>query len=234
MSADNPAWRKVRSFVRRGGRLTSAQQHALDTLLPKYGLPSIIGSIDLDSVFPGPGPVYLEIGFGDGEALQTMAQRHPDRNYLGIEVHRPGVGHLLQSLDQKGIRNVRVIVDDAKEVLARRLSESSLDGVYLFFPDPWHKKRHHKRRLVQSDFVEMVWRYLKPGGTLHLATDWQDYANHMKAVVEGSPGFRNVAGKDHFSERPEDRPMTKFERRGARLGHEVWDLIYTKCEPGKN
>lgn len=225
---ENIGWRKVRSFVRRGGRLTSAQQHALDELMPKYGLTPVGACFNFDSAFSKPGPVYLEVGFGNGESLFQMAQSHPERNYLGVEIHRPGIGRLLRLLDQNGVENVRVISGDAKEVLADFVSEGSLDGIYLFFPDPWQKKRHHKRRLVQSDFVHMVQRSLKFGGVFHMATDWQDYAEHMMTIMESSPGFVNLAGKSQFSKRPEYRPITKFERRGERLGHGVWDLIYIR------
>jgi tRNA (guanine-N7-)-methyltransferase len=172
--------------------------------------------------------VHLEIGFGNGEALAAMAAAHPQNNYFGIEVHRPGVGVLLRRLDAECIPNVRVACTDAKEMLEQRIPDAALDAVYVFFPDPWHKQRHHKRRLVQPEFIALLRRRLKLGGTLHLATDWEDYARQMLAVLSAAEGFENRAGTDRFAPRPAARPPTKFERRGQRLGHGVWDLVFRR------
>ena len=225
--ADRPH-RPIRSFVLREGRLTPGQQRAFDTLWPKWGLEFSERELDLGELFGNRQPVYVEIGFGNGESLAEMARRHPDRNYIGIEVHRPGVGHLLLRLDELELDNVRVLREDAMEVLRRRLQDASLEAVQLFFPDPWHKKRHHKRRIVQSAFFELVARKLVAGGILHMATDWENYAGHMLAVGDAAPAFRNCAGAGHFSLRPDYRPVTKFEQRGQRLGHGVWDLIFVR------
>lgn len=219
--------RPVRSFVRREGRLTEGQQRALNELYGRYGVdPEQLD--DLDAVFGRQAPRILEIGFGNGESLATMAQRRPDLDYLGIEVHRPGVGHLLLKLEEHGIANVRVICGDAQEIVSRYLPDGSIDGLQLFFPDPWPKKRHHKRRIVQPEWAELIARKLRPGGFVHLATDWEDYAHHMMEVMSASPDFINSAGPGHFAPRPNDRPVTKFESRGQRLGHGVWDLLFVR------
>jgi tRNA (guanine-N7-)-methyltransferase len=223
--------RAIRSFVRREGRITEAQKRALEELLPRYGIEPGEAQLDLVALFGRIAPVHLEIGFGNGEALAAMALAHPQINYLGIEVHRPGVGVLLRRLDAEGIPNVRVVCADAKEVLEQRIPDSSLNAVYVFFPDPWHKQRHHKRRLVQPEFIALLYRKLLPGGTLHLATDWEDYARQMLAVLSAAEGFENVAGQDLYAPRPEARPQTRFERRGHRLGHGVRDLVFRRCLP---
>ncbi|RMD71852.1 MAG: tRNA (guanosine(46)-N7)-methyltransferase TrmB [Gammaproteobacteria bacterium] len=212
----------IRSFSPRG-RLTESQRRALDSLWPRYG---VEGPVDLDALFGRRAKRHLEIGFGRGEALLAMARAHPENDYLGVDVYSPGAGHLLRQLHEQGIGNVRVLLMDAVEVLAW-LPEASLAGVYLFFPDPWPKRRHHKRRLVQPPFVEQVASRLEPSGRFLLATDWKDYAHHMLAVMEASPHFRNLAGKG-FARRPALRPLTRFERRGRALGHEVWDLAYER------
>lgn len=223
--------RPIRSFVRREGRLTPGQQRAFETLWPRWGIDFAPVPLDLASVFGNTRPVYLEIGFGNGEGLIDMARRHPERNYLGIEVHGPGVGHLLRRIDEFGCTNVRVIRHDAVEVLDRMLPDQSFTGIFLFFPDPWHKKRHHKRRLVQPRFVDTVARLLKPGGVFHAATDWEDYAQHMITCLEqASDRFENTAGAGRFADRPSWRPLTKFEQRGRRLGHEVWDLVFRRTD----
>lgn len=219
--------RKIRSFVRREGRMTRAQQEALARLGERYIL-APRGELDLDVAFGRAATRILEIGFGMGDALADLALAHPDWDYLGVEVHRPGIGSLLQRLEKANLHNVRVICADALEVMTHQLADNSLDAAQLFFPDPWPKKRHHKRRIVQADFVELVRRKLKPGGRLHLATDWEDYARHMLQVMEAAPGYSNAAGQGAFSPRPADRPLTKFERRGQRLGHGVWDLVYIR------
>jgi len=217
--------RPIRSFVRREGRMTVAQQRALDELLPRCGLDVDAGTLDLDAAFGRSAPRFLEIGFGAGTALLEMAKAHPERDFIGAEVHRPGVGGLLLQLEKEGLGNVRVICGDAVEALNRAVPDHALDGIYLFFPDPWHKKRHNKRRLVQPGFAALIHRKLRAGGFIHMATDWEDYARHMLAVMNAAPGFRNAGGTDGFAERGE-RPVTKYERRGQRLGHGVWDLLF--------
>jgi len=220
--------RAIRSFVRREGRMTEAQKRALEELLPRYGVSPGETPLDLVACFGREAPVHLEIGFGNGEALAAMALAQPQNNYLGLEVHRPGVGVLLRRLEAEGIPNVRVACADAKEVLEQRIPDASLSAVYVFFPDPWHKLRHHKRRLVQPAFIALLHRKLKPGGTLHLATDWEDYARQMLALLSAADGFENAAGPDLYAPRPEARPLTRFERRGQRLGHGVWDLVFRR------
>jgi tRNA (guanine-N7-)-methyltransferase len=222
--------RPVRSFVLRQGRLTHGQQRALDTLWEHYGIAACDTPLDLDSVFGRHAPRTLEIGFGNGAALASMAAAHPERDYLGIEVHRPGVGALLLTLEKQGLENVRVISADAVAVLRSAIPDESLAAVHVYFPDPWPKLRHHKRRLIQAPFVELIARKLQAGGYLHMATDWEDYAQHMLDVLEVAPGFCNSAGAGQFSPRPEERPLTRFEQRGQRLGHRVWDLIYTRTD----
>jgi tRNA (guanine-N7-)-methyltransferase len=220
--------RRIRSFVRREGRLTPAQQRALETLWPKYGL-SVEHELDLPALFGRSAAVTLEIGFGNGSSLAEMAANEPDSDFIGIEVHRPGVGHLLMQLQERGLDNVRVFCADAVEVLEQTLADASLQRVLLFFPDPWPKKKHHKRRIVQPDFARLVARKLRPGGRFHLATDWQPYAEQMLEVMEASEHFINCGDKTGYSHRPAYRPVTKFERRGQRLGHAVWDLIYRRA-----
>ena len=225
----NRPHRQVRSYVLREGRLTPGQQRAFDTLWPQWGLEYGLRELDLREVFGNDNPVYLEIGFGNGESLAEMARRHPDRNYLGVEVHGPGVGHLLLKLHEFGCTNLRVIRHDAVEVLDQMLGKASLQGVYLFFPDPWHKKRHHKRRILQPSFVNRLARVIRPGGVFHAATDWQDYAEHMMDLLSAEGlRFENQAGPGGYMPRPQDRPLTKFEQRGQRLGHGVWDLVFTR------
>jgi tRNA (guanine-N7-)-methyltransferase len=229
MATDAPPHRPIRSFVLREGRLTAGQQRAFEMLWPRWGLAFQDHELDLRTVFGNTHPVYLEIGFGNGESLAEMARRHPERNYLGIEVHRPGVGHLLLRLEELGLSNVRVIRHDAVEVLERMLTGGSLAGVYLFFPDPWHKKRHHKRRILQPTFLDRLARVIRPGGLFHAATDWQDYAEHMMDLLSADGlRFENSAGPGNFTPRPDDRPLTRFEQRGQRLGHGVWDLVFTR------
>jgi len=220
--------RSIRSFVIRGGRLTAAQGEALERLMPRYGLPFAEKPIDPLEAFGRRAPLWLEVGFGNGEALIDMAHHHPDTDFLGCEVHAPGVGHALIALERHGLTNVRVIQHDALEVLDRMIAPGALARVLLFFPDPWHKKRHHKRRIVQGDFLEAVATALAPGGTLHCATDWREYADWMIEHVEADGRFVNEAGAGRVSPRPSSRTLTRFERRGARLGHEVADLLYTR------
>lgn len=220
--------RRVRSFVRREGRLTPAQAQALEELWPRYGLELAPQALDLDAVFGRRVPRVLEIGFGDGEGLLETAGAHPERDFLGVEVHRPGVGRLLRGIADRQLSNVRVWCADAVEVLETQLPDDSLDAVHVFFPDPWPKKRHHKRRLIQPGFAALVRRRLKIDGVLHGATDWGDYAEHMRDVLEAAEGFENTLGPGRYAPRPGDRPLTKFERRGQALGHPVWDLIYRR------
>ncbi|MFN2309315.1 MAG: tRNA (guanosine(46)-N7)-methyltransferase TrmB [Gammaproteobacteria bacterium] len=219
--------RQVRSFVRREGRITRAQQRALEDLLPRFGL-TPAGMLDLDRAFGRQAPRTLEIGFGNGASLAQMAAAAPEQDFLGIEVHRPGVGHLLLEIEQRALSNVRVICADAVEMLREHLAPASLDRVLLLFPDPWPKKRHHKRRILQPEFVALIRERLTPGGVFHMATDWQDYAEQMLEVMDAQPGFVNRAGRGHYAPRPDYRPETKFERRGLRLGHGVWDLLFVK------
>jgi tRNA (guanine-N7-)-methyltransferase len=193
-----------------------------------YGVAQPAGTLDLDVLFGRKADRILEIGFGDGQVLSQLATIHPYRDYLGIEVHQPGVGALLLAIDKGQLSNVRVVRDDAADVLTSWLAPNSLSRVNLYFPDPWPKKRHHKRRIVQAGFLEQVARVLVPHGTLHMATDWQPYAEHMLEVANASPWFDNSGEFNTFVPRPEDRPETKFERRGLGLGHGVWDLIYTR------
>lgn len=225
---DSRHHRPVRSFVIRGGRATVAQQRALDELWPVYGVEFSTTPLDLDAVFGRRAPRMLEIGFGAGEALATFAQANPQLDCIGIEVHRPGVGHLLLEAQAAHLSNLRVICHDAVEVLQHQLPAASIEVAHIFFPDPWHKKRHHKRRLIQPAFIELLAGVMTPGGTLRLATDWEHYAHHMREVIDASPSFTNAAGDDGFVERSPQRPLTRFERRGQRLGHDVWDLCYQR------
>ena len=220
--------RKVRSFVLRQGRFTDAQQRAFDALWPRFGLDYAGTRRDFDATFGRPAPRILEIGFGNGEALREAARKDPGRDYIGIEVHAPGVGRLLNALETDGTDNVRLYHHDAVEVLEREIADGSLAGIRIYFPDPLHKKRHHKRRLVNPDFAALLVRKLAPGGQLHLATDWANYAEHMWDVLDATPGIANTAGPRGHVPRPEWRPQTHFETRGQRLGHGVWDLLYTR------
>ena len=220
--------RKVRSFVLREGRLTAGQQKALDSLWPRFGLERAAGVLDAGQVFGRDAPRVLEIGYGMGHSLVQMAAAEPDKDFIGIEVHRPGVGALLMAIEESGVTNLRSYCDDAVEILEQCIADASLSRVQLYFPDPWHKKKHHKRRIVQPVWVQLVQRKLAPGGVLHMATDWQDYADHMLAVMQAENGWQNLASDQTYVPRPDWRPETKFERRGARLGHGVWDLLYQK------
>jgi tRNA (guanine-N7-)-methyltransferase len=225
---EKPFYRRIRSFVKREGRLTKGQQRALDELFPEFGFSRDESIFDLNEKFGRDAPKIIEIGFGTGTSLAEMAKSHPENDYLGIEVHRPGVGNLLLQVERDAITNIRVMCDDAVEVLENNIADRSLDAVYLFFADPWHKKKHHKRRIVQQAFVQLLRKKLKTHGIFHMATDWQDYAEHMMQVMGEAEGFENMAGIGNYIERPEYRPLTKFEQRGQRLGHGVWDLIFRK------
>ena len=207
--------------------MTVAQERAWRELWPRYGLEEKDETLDLDAAFGRATARTLEIGFGNGESLVALAQAHPDEDFLGIEVHRPGVGHLMLRAESLGLSNIRVACRDAVEVLARQLPDASLDTVLLYFPDPWPKKRHHKRRIVQPEFVALVASKLKPGGRFRLATDWQNYAEQMLAVV-GECAMLENEFEAGYAPRPDSRPLTRFETRGQRLGHEVWDLCFRK------
>lgn len=218
----------IRSFVRRERRLTTGQQRAIAKLWHRFGIDHTPGLIDLDAIFGRHAPRVLEIGFGDGESLAATAQGNPEQNFLGIEVHRPGVGHLLLRAEEMGLTNLRVIQADAVPVLTHQLPDGCLDRIQIFFPDPWPKKRHHKRRLIQPAFVALLARKLKSGAYLQMATDWENYALHMRAVLENAQEFINIAGPGCFATDPGHRPSTKFERRGHQLGHRVWDLVFRR------
>jgi tRNA (guanine-N7-)-methyltransferase len=237
--------RRIRSFVIRAGRMTAGQERAWRELWPRYGVEYAPQPVELDKVFGRTAPHVLEIGFGTGDALLAYAQLHPEHDCIGIEVHPPGVGHLLLKIQEAGLTNVRVLCHDAVEVLMQRLPEQCLDEVHIFFPDPWHKKRHHKRRLIQTPFIDLLARVVKPGGIVKLGTDWQDYAEQMLQVMDAHAAFENLVhahqatNQDNstlscpeapsgYVARPEHRPLTRFERRGHRLGHGVWDLAYKK------
>jgi len=222
--------RQIRSFVRRQGRLTKGQQQALDTLWPVMGVEYQPEPIDLVALFGREAPVTLEIGFGMGASLVTMAQNTPHQNFLGIEVHAPGVGACLAAAKEADVQNLRVMCHDAVEVLEKMIPDNSLRMVQLFFPDPWHKARHNKRRIVQVPFAELVMRKLKLGGVFHMATDWEAYAEHMLEVMNSIDGYRNQSEQQNYVPRPETRPLTKFEQRGQRLGHGVWDLMFERVK----
>ncbi|GKW12395.1 tRNA (guanosine(46)-N7)-methyltransferase TrmB [Pectobacterium punjabense] len=222
--------RRIRSFVRRQGRLTNGQQLALDNYWPVMGVEYQAEQVDFNALFGRDAPVVLEIGFGMGASLVTMAAQHPEQNFLGIEVHLPGVGACLASAQEAGISNLRVMCHDALEVLIKMIPDGSLSMVQLFFPDPWHKARHNKRRIVQVPFAELVQSKLKVGGVFHMATDWEPYAQHMLEVMTSVAGYRNLSDNNEYVVRPESRPLTKFEARGQRLGHGVWDLMFERIK----
>ncbi len=235
MTKPRPGFPPVRSYVLREGRLTDGQRRALERLWPSFGLalPAADGApLDYRQVFGRNAPVRLEIGFGDGGALLEMAEKNPDRNFIGAEVHRPGIGRLLLQLEARRITNVKVFCADGIEVLSTAIAENTLEAVYLYFPDPWPKKKHHKRRLVQEPFIKLAAERLAAGGCLHFATDWQPYAEQALERLEQSGHFKNHAAPGHFSPRPDDRPQTKFERRGRKLGHGVWDIVMGKVGAG--
>lgn len=231
MSDDNkplPPRREIRSFVRREGRMTPSQKSALQELWPYYGLELSSELLDFQQIFQRAAPTFLEIGFGMGDSLVAMSAAHPQNNYIGIEVHRPGVGRMLANVHERKLTNLKVFCHDAVEVLKLNIADSSLDGVFLFFPDPWPKARHHKRRIVQPAFVELVAEKIKPGGFFHMATDWENYAEHMLEVMNSSAMFINQSATGGAVEKPDYRPLTKFEQRGQRLGHGIWDLLFIR------
>jgi tRNA (guanine-N7-)-methyltransferase len=229
---DSEQPRRIRSFVVRAGRATAAQERALEEFWPPFGIemPGIETperELDLDRAFGRSAPRMMEIGFGAGEALLAFAGAHPEFDCLGVEVHRPGVGRLLLRAHADGLGNLKVVCHDAVELAQRSLAPASLDLIHIFFPDPWPKKRHHKRRLIQPEFVALLARVLKPKGILRLATDWENYAMQMREVIDADVHFRNSSA-DGFAPRTDERPLTRFEQRGQRLGHGVWDLAYER------
>ena len=219
----------IRSFVRRDGRITKGQQNAINTLWGCYGIDLKGGRVlDFEVIFARKAAVWLEIGFGNGEALIAMAKAFPDVNFLGIDVYRPGIGHLLRLASANELYNIRVVCDDVMQLLKHHIKPQTLDRVLLFFPDPWPKKRHHKRRLVRPDLARLMYMVLRPGGSFHMATDWENYALYALDVMTQQGGFVNKAEQNGFAERPDYRPLTKFEQRGRRLGHDVWDLLFQR------
>ena len=224
----NPQHRRIRSFVLRQGRLTKGQERALETEWPKFGIDYVEEKLDLDAVFARKeSKKILEIGFGMGESTAKIAQTLPDCDFLAVEVHTPGVGSLLKLTQELALTNIRIIQHDAVEVLQNMLADASLDGAHIFFPDPWHKKRHHKRRLIQAAFVKLLCSKLKTAAYLHVATDWQEYAEWVLEVLHAEPQLKNSA--ENYAEKPSYRPLTKFENRGIKLGHGVWDLVFLKA-----
>jgi tRNA (guanine-N7-)-methyltransferase len=230
---DSPERRRtIRSFVRRAGRLTASQQRALDELWPQFGLAFDDRPLRFDALFGRAAPVVLEIGFGNGDTLVQQAAEHPESDFLGIEVHEPGVGHCLLKAREAGITNLRLVRHDAVEVLDVMIPPGSLARVNLYFPDPWPKKRHHKRRIVQLPFLDLVADRLVPGGSFNVATDWENYAEHIEANVRESGRFRCAEQRVHAGDEPLDRPGTKFERRGLRHGHRIWDWRFVRANGG--
>lgn len=221
------ARRPIRSFVIRGGRLTASQQQALEQSWPRWGIDDVSSPLDPEAVFGRRAPLVMEIGFGMGHSLAQQAGEQPGKDFIGVEVHRPGVGKLLREIEERGLTNLRLYCHDGREVLERCIPDALLDTLQIFFPDPWHKKRHHKRRLIQPAFVALARRKLASGGRLHVATDWQNYAEHIMEVLSADPGLENAAGPGRYSH-DTGRPATKFEQRGQRRGHGVWDIVFHK------
>lgn len=220
--------RRIRSFVLREGRLTKGQQRSLDLFWPSMGLEHQNQHYDFEQVFGRKADLVLEIGFGMGKSLVAMAKAAPELDFIGIEVHKPGVGACLGEAETEGVKNLRLFEHDAVEILNDSIADGSLTTVQLFFPDPWHKTRHHKRRIVQADFVQLLRRKLKIGGVFHMATDWENYAEHMLEVMSAAEGYQNLADDQQYVPRPDNRPLTKFENRGVKLGHGVWDLMFKR------
>ncbi|WP_444996781.1 tRNA (guanosine(46)-N7)-methyltransferase TrmB [Aliikangiella sp. IMCC44359] len=223
--------RKIRSFVRREGRMTAGQTLAYESMMPDYGFEFNKQLLNFEKLFGNNNPVTLEIGFGMGASLAEQAANYPELNFIGIEVHRPGVGSLLARMKEREVTNIRVISYDAIDVLEHMIEDNSLAKLQLFFPDPWHKTRHHKRRIVKSEFARQVHQKLQDNGVLHMATDWENYAQHMLAVMQQEAGWTNLSATDDYVPKPDDRPVTKFQKRGERLGHGVWDLMFKKDTP---
>lgn len=228
--ADTENRRPIRSFIRREGRLTVAQTRAIKELLPQLEIKPEGDVLDLSALFGRTAPLTLEIGFGNGESLLEMASAAPHEDFIGIEVHRPGIGHLALGIERLGLTNIRIVADDAVPFIQSRIPDAGLDRLLLYFPDPWHKARHHKRRIVQTEFADLISQKLKPGGLWHLATDWAPYSEHMRAVLDAHPAFSGEHTGSGASARPEWRPETKFERRGIRLQHDVFDLLYRRTQ----
>lgn len=220
--------REIRSFVLRQGKITQGQSKALENWLPKFGIPYKSEIINLDDNFGREAPKIIEIGFGMGNATWQIAKNSSQNDYLGIEVHLPGVGALLMHIEEQDIQNLRIVRHDAVEVLKNMIADNSIDGFHIYFPDPWHKKRHHKRRIIQSPFVKLLSTKLKTGGYIHLATDWEDYAHWMLDILNEEKTLQNTSPTNDYVERPEYRPITKFETRGIKLGHGIWDMIFKK------
>lgn len=218
--------RSIRSFVKREGKITTGQSNAIEQLWPRFGIDLKHEILDLEATFTRHAFTILEIGFGNGLSLAMMAEQNPEQNFFGIEVHNPGVGSLLVQVKKRALENVRVSRDDAVEVLEQQIPDASLDRVQIFFPDPWHKKRHHKRRLIQAEFTAMLVAKMKPKGVLHVATDWQNYAEYIHQILSNNNDLNNTA--KGYAKQPSYRPITKYEMRGRRLGHGVWDIIFTK------
>ncbi len=224
--SDTLVKRPIRSFVLRTGRKTPSQERAYEQLWPKYGISIADGMLDLNKLFGRTSEVVIEIGFGMGDSLVAMAMAAPEQDFIGIEVHTPGVGRIMNLIEELQLTNIRVYTEDAVQVLGQCIPDESLAKVQIFFPDPWHKKKHNKRRIVQTEFIQKLRKKLKPAGVIHLATDWEDYAQQMMEVMSAAEGFANTAGQSLYSARPSFRPITKFERRGQKLGHGVWDLLF--------
>ena len=231
MSNEKPL-RKIRSFVKRSGRLSKAQAIGLNELWDDYGINPNGKLLNLNKLFLSPNNVTLEVGFGNGDSLLEMAIQNPNLNFLGIEVYEPGVGRLINEASKNKLTNLKIIKEDAVEVLNNNIPDDSISHFQLFFPDPWHKKRHHKRRIVQTSFLNLLTKKLKNNGIVHIATDWENYAEHIMETLESHSHFKNCAGDHIYSERPEQRPLTKFENRGQKLGHGVWDIIFTNLKGG--
>ncbi len=220
--------RKIKSYVLRAGRVSNRQQQGLDLWVKDYALSMTDSPWNLTEVFGREADTIVEIGFGMGTSLLHMAQNNPELNYIGIEVHQAGVGGLAADLHDHQVTNVRIVAHDAVEAFQTQIADNSLAGIQIFFPDPWHKKRHHKRRLIQPEFIQLLTQKIKKGGFIHCATDWQEYAEHMLEVLSAASGLYNSQADGGYSPKPESRPLTKFEQRGERLGHGVWDLIFLK------
>jgi tRNA (guanine-N7-)-methyltransferase len=224
--------RKIQSFVKRSGRLSKAQAIALHELWPNYGISLTDNQLNFVELFLNSNDVTLEVGFGNGDSLLEMSIQQPKQNFLGVEVYEAGVGRLINEANKRQLSNLKIIKEDAVEVLQNHISDNSLSKFQLFFPDPWHKKRHHKRRIIQTSFLDTLTKKLKVGGIVHIATDWEDYAEHIMETLESHQYFKNTLGDHIYSPRPKHRPLTKFENRGQKLGHGVWDIIFTNSKGG--